>query len=441
MKMYDSYKDSGVEWIDQIPSDWAVLKNKYFTKAAKEPSQTGEEDLLSVSEYSGVVPRKTIRIGEDHITRSDSLVGYLVVKKGQLVSNIMLMWKRGLGVSDFNGIVSPAYSVFDFTQGNPRYFHYLYRTDMYISEFRRNSTGVIESRLRLYDDSFGAIHSHFPPIETQNEIVHFLNAKTSLIDSLIEKTQRKIELLREKRTSIINEAVTKGLNSNIEMKDSGIKWIGKIPSHWLCNPMKYITEGNKDSIRTGPFGSSLKSDEFKEEGIRVYNQRSVYDEDFSKSQLFVSQEKYEELKGFEVIPQDVLVTSRGTIGRMTVVPDNGEIGVLHPCLIRLRLNREIISDRFLWYYMNQSSLFLTSVSFESNSTTIEVIYSKTLSNIKFPLPPLSEQQKIVEYLENNIQKLDKNLSIEKERANLLKEYRQSLISSVVTGKIKVTEDA
>ena len=409
MKMYDSYKDSGVEWIDQIPSDWAVLKNKYFTKAAKEPSQTGEEDLLSVSEYSGVVPRKTIRIGEDHITRSDSLVGYLVVKKGQLVSNIMLMWKRGLGVSDFNGIVSPAYSVFDFTQGNPRYFHYLYRTDMYISEFRRNSTGVIESRLRLYDDSFGAIHSHFPPIETQNEIVHFLNAKTSLIDSLIEKTQRKIELLKEKRTSLINEAVTKGLNPDVEMKDSGVEWIGEIPNHWASSPLKRLARiGN---------GRDYKHIEVERGGYPVYGTGGV----FSRCSEYLH------------TGPSVLLGRKGTIDNPLFVK---EPFWTSDTIYFTVIDESKIMPSLLFRLVHQIPFDLFSYG-----SAIPSMTKSDYEEMKFPLPPLSEQYLIVEYLDGQTQKIDKSIAIEEERIKLLKEYRQSLISSVVTGKIKVTEDA
>jgi type I restriction enzyme M protein len=201
-------KDSGVDWIGEIPENWSLVKTKYFTKSEKNKSEYGEEELLSVSEYHGVIPRRNIREGEEHLSRSESLEGYLKVKKDQLVSNIMLMWKRGLGVSDFEGIVSPSYSVFSFINSFPKYFHYLFRTDQYVSEFRRNSTGVIESRLRLYDDSFGSIKSHFPPNEEQVKIVEFLDNKTELIDKQISIEERRIELMKEYRKSLISEVVT-----------------------------------------------------------------------------------------------------------------------------------------------------------------------------------------------------------------------------------------
>jgi type I restriction enzyme S subunit len=217
MNTYPSYKDSGVEWIGEIPNGWNIVKTKYMTSPRKELSDSGKEELLSVSEYLGVIPRSVIRKGKGSLSRSESLIGYLKVYKGDLVNNIMLMWKKGLGVSQYDGIVSPAYSVFYFIESVPSYYHYLYRTDRYITEFRKNSTGVIMSRLRLYDDDFGDIPSVKPPLQEQQQISDYLDYKTSKIDTLIEKTQQKIELLKEQRTSLINTTVTKGLNPNGEL--------------------------------------------------------------------------------------------------------------------------------------------------------------------------------------------------------------------------------
>ena len=447
MERYDSYKDSGVEWIGEIPSHWSKIKLKNTVDPNRKITygivQPGKEDptgtlmirgkdysngWVDVSEVFRVSPKIELPYSRSRVKSGD--IVYTIVGG---VGNVEVVPKEyeGSNLTQTTGRISVKDGI------NSKWVYHSLQSELNPVQIKLSQVGSVIPGISL--DTLKNFIVLLPPLSEQQQIVSFLDTKTSLIDSLIEKTQRKIELLKEKRTSLINEVVTKGLNPNVEMKDSGVEWIGEIPSGWLCIPIKYVTEGNKDSIRTGPFGSSLKSDEFKDEGIRVYNQRSVYDEDFSKSNLFVSEEKYQELKSFDVIPKDVLITSRGTIGRMTVVPDDGEIGVLHPCLIRLRLNREIISDRFLWFYMNQSSLFLNSVLFESNSTTIEVIYSESLSNVRFPLPPLSEQQQIVEYLDEQTQKIDNTISIEEKRIELLKEYRQSLISEVVTGKRKVVE--
>ena len=143
-------------------------------------------------------------------------------------------------------------------------------------------------------------------------------------------------------------------------KDSGVEWIGKISSGWALIPIKYILENNKESIRTGPFGSQLKSNDMVDKGIKIYNQRTVYDEDFTKGEIYVTPEKYNTMKGFTIHNGDILISSRGTIGKMAIVPDNAEMGILHPCLIRLRINTNYLSKRYLWWYMNQSSLFCES---------------------------------------------------------------------------------
>ncbi len=296
--------------------------------------------------------------------------------------------------------------------------------------------------------TIGGISRDFPrnvnvPILSMTEqvqIANFLDRKTKQIDELVRIKQRQTELLQEQRTALINQTVTKGLDPNVEMKPSGVEWIGEIPEHWKTIPIKHMLQTGKDSIRVGPFGSSLKSHEFQDKGIRVYNQQSVYNEDFSKSDIFISEEKFNELKSFIVQPKDVLITSRGTIGKMTIVPENGEIGVLHPCLIRLRLNENKLIPKFLWWYVNHSSFFIESVRIKSNSTTIDVIYSDTLSGVKIPIPPMKEQLDILEFLNVKIPSIDTAISNEQRKIQLLKEYRQSLISEAVTGKIDVRNE-
>ena len=427
MNRYDSYKDSGVEWIGRIPSHWKLMSNKYFTQSQKNKSETGEEELLSVSEYHGVIPRRNIREGEEHLTRSESLEGYLKVKKGELVSNIMLMWKRGLGVSEFEGIVSPSYSVFSFQNSYPKYFHYLFRTDQYVSEFRRNSTGVIESRLRLYDDKFGSLKSHFPPLSEQQKIVTFLDTKTSLIDSLIEKTQRKIELLKEKRTSLVNEVVTKGLNPNVKMKDSGVEWIGEIPSHWDRLPLKnfgqvtlgkMLTSEDKGGYHLKPY---LRSQNIQTERVNTSDIKEMW---FSETEL----EKLRLEKG------DLLFNEGGDVGRTCIW-----LNEIDECYIQNSVNRVRFGNDDERYYLHLSILYHSVGYYDSlvNRVSIPHLTKEKLESVIFLRPPLEEQQQIVGYLDEQTQKIDKTISIEEKRIELLKEYRQSLISEVVTGKRKV----
>lgn len=430
------------EWYDSTPADWSIQRMKNIMYPRGERSVNGEEELLSVTIHEGVIKRAEYMDEDEGTSRADSLEGYKVVSPTNLVNNIMKMSFRCLGVSAHEGIVSPAYSVFELNQSkvDPSYINFLLRIDRYVTEYRKLSKGIQESRMRLYDDYFLAMKVIVPPLDEQKLIARYLEKKTNQIDSLINKFDEKIELLKEQRISLINHYVTKGLDPNVEMKDSGVEWIGEIPKHWDFLPIKRILEDSKESMRTGPFGSELKSSDFVSNGYRVYNQRTVYDHEYFQNDIFIDEDKFKKLNTFQVQVGDLLVTTRGTIGRLSIVPEDVEPGVIHPCLIRFRTNDELIEKNYLVKYFNESSLFITNVLYESNSTTIEVIYSETLRNIHLPTPPLEEQRLILDFINEKLKRTDCLIQKENRRIMLLKEYRQSLISSVVTGKVRVTEE-
>lgn len=240
--MQRAMKDSGIEWIGEIPECWEVLRMKQLFLEVNERCEDGESyTLLSVSEYYGVAPRSE-RVGEDDmLTHAETLDGYKICKENDLVMNIMLAWKRALGVSKYLGIVSPSYSVYRGRQSLcANYFHYLFRTDMYANLFKQYSTGIIDSRLRLYPDKFLALKCQVPPIDTQHRIADYLDRKCGQIDAIIARQQEVIEKLKAYKRSVITEAVTKGLNPNVPMKDSGIEWIGKIPADWDIIQVRYL---------------------------------------------------------------------------------------------------------------------------------------------------------------------------------------------------------
>lgn len=247
MERYSEYKDSGVKWLGEIPSHWELLKSKYLWKETFENSTSGKEDLLSVSQYTGVTKSKAD-------SRSESLIGYKIVHKDDLVINIMLAWLGGLGVSNDEGVVSPAYCTYKLIRDyNPKFLHYLYKTPMYLAEFARHSTGVVPSRWRMYTDDFGQVVSLLPPVGEQDAIVRYLDAATSKIDKAIAMQQKMIDLLNERKQIIIQNAVTKGLDENVEMKDSNCKFLGKIPSTWeVCKTLYVLSMPITDGPHTTP---------------------------------------------------------------------------------------------------------------------------------------------------------------------------------------------
>jgi type I restriction enzyme S subunit len=203
-----SLKPSPIAFVTEIPSHWEIRRIKSLFEERIEYSYTGNEDLLSVSEYYGIAKRADI-IDNENISRSDSLEGYKRCYIGDIVSNIMLAWKGSLGMTNYNGIVSPAYGVYKpICKLNSRYYHYLFRTELYKAIFKNHSRGIIDSRLRLYTPNFLALKTFYPPLSEQNEIAAYLDERCAKIDAILEKINTEVERLKELKRSLINEVVT-----------------------------------------------------------------------------------------------------------------------------------------------------------------------------------------------------------------------------------------
>ena len=202
-------KDSGIEWIGEVPEHWEVKRMKDIFFERKELSLTGEEDLLSVSEFYGVARRKDkMNSDEEFESRADSLVGYKICKAHDLVINIMLAWKTGLGISDNDGIVSPAYAVYEGRNIASHFYHYLLRSGMYVKEFKRHSKGIIDSRLRLYNDRFNNISAIYPPLPEQRSIATYLDDKCAKIDTIVSNLDKQISRYGDLKRSLIDEVIT-----------------------------------------------------------------------------------------------------------------------------------------------------------------------------------------------------------------------------------------
>jgi len=227
------------QWLPRLPDAWAIVPARALLRQRHERSETGDEELLSVSEYTGIQPKADVVDEGQFLSRAESLVGYRRCSPGDLVMNIMLAWKRGLGVSEHAGIVSPSYAVFAFlARQHPRYYHYLFRTDLYASIFGKHSTGIISSRWRLYPETFMALPVINPPLEDQIGIAAFLDKEMSESDAIVKKYEQLIKLLDEKRAVLVTTAVSKGLDESAPTKDSGLRHIGFVPKHWDVGPVK-----------------------------------------------------------------------------------------------------------------------------------------------------------------------------------------------------------
>ena len=408
MERYSEYKDSGAQWLGKIPKHWDVIKAKYLWNEVFSFSENGSENLLSVSQYDGVTQAK-------NESRSESLKGYKKVAKDNLVINIMLAWMGGLGVSEYNGIVSPAYCVYRLKKAaNPKFMHYLYKTPMYLAEFARHSTGVIPSRWRMYTDDFGQVLTLVPPIDEQDKIVSYLDKVTSKIDEAIAQQRKMICLLDERKRIIINNAVTKGLNPYAPMKDSGVKWMGEIPEHWELKQYRHLFH-NLDYLRK-PITADLRS-----------RNNPMYD-------YYGASGIIDKIDHFNIEDKVLLIAEDGANLLLRNLP------LIYKAEGRFWVNNHAhilkpIKDDydFLAYVMESAdyTLYITGSAQPKLSQA-------NLNAVKLPIPPLHEQLKIVEHIKAKTEGIDFSIYNAKRMLALLQERKQIIINDVVTGKVKVS---
>ncbi len=422
MQRYDTYKSSGVKWLGEIPSHWEVIKSKYLWKESFSISENGNEELLSVSQYDGITPAK----GD---SRSESLEGYKIVSENDLVINIMLAWMGGLGVSKYDGIVSPAYCVYKLTKdSNPKYLHYLYKTPLYLAEFARHSSGVIPSRWRMYTDDFGQVVSLLPPRKEQDAIVGYLDEKMAKIDAAIAQQQKMIEFLNERKQIIINRAVTKGLNPNAKMKDSGVEWIGEVPEGWEMRRLKRLLKAN---LMYGANESAESEDESYPRYIRItdIDEDGKLRPDTFRSLPPAKAEPYLLKKG------DLLFARSGATAGKTYLFNEDIKACFAGYLIKASLKEPLLPE-YLNYY-TKSGIYDNWKKSIFIQATIPNIGAEKYANLQITLPSIKEQKDIVKHLDVETGKINQVVRNCKNQISLLQERKQIIINEVVTGKVKV----
>ena len=434
MNRYESYKNSEIDWVGEIPSHWETAKPKHKLKRVTRPID--DEDEVVTCFRDGVVTlRKNRR--EDGFTNSIKEHGYQQIRPGDLVVHEMDGFEGAIGISDSKGKSTPVYTVVEPDHRvDLRYITYLLR--------EMSKTGKIESlarsiRERTTDfrwNMWSVIHFPFPPIEEQKLISRYLDKKTEQIDQLVEKIQKKIELLKEQRTSLINQCVTKGLDPNVEMKDSGVEWIGEIPKHWEITKIKYLSK----MISKGTTPSTIGEDTIDDGEIRYLKSENIVDGMVVESPHFsISTETDELIKRSRLEANDVLVVIAGAmVGKSAICFEKFLPANTNQAVSFIRVKSDIYSTLI---HKWMSSLYVKITIQQTSVVSAQPNLSmENLGNIFIPLPPENEWSMIDKHIEKILSKFDEMTDKENSRISLFSEYRQSLISSVVTGKVRVTED-
>lgn len=427
MKAYPTYKDSGVQWLGNIPTHWKILKLRNLLHRT---TQKGRPDLplLSVVREQGVILRDIESKEENHNYIPADLSNYKVLRDGQFVINKMKAWQGSYSVSSLTGIVSPAYFIYDvdYTDLIPQFFNAAIRSRAYIGFFNQASDGVRIGQWDLDEAQMRNIPLFVPSIEEQNAIVAYLDKKCAEIEELISRRQSIIERLRELKQSIIAEAVTKGLHPDVPMKESGIDWIPDIPVHWkvvrLRNLLHKTTEKGRPDLPllsvVRELGVILRDVESKEE-----NHNYIPDDLSNYKVLRESQFVINKMKAWQGSYSVSSLT--GIVSPAYFIYDVDYSG-----LTSQFFNTAIRSKAYIGFF-NQASDGVRVGQWDLDEAQMR--------NIPLFVPTLEEQNAIVAYLDKKCAEIDELVARQEQIIEKLKELKTSTIAHVVTGKVDVRD--
>lgn len=423
LQRYESYKDSGVEWLGEIPEHWEL---KRFKHIFKEKKITHNVELNCGSISFGKVVYK-----DDEKIPVSTKKSYQVLNKGEFLINPLNLnydlKSLRIGLSDKDVVVSSGYIIVqNTTEISKNYYKWLLHI-FDVAFMKTLGSGV---RQTLSFTHIANSELVFPPLSEQTKIAQFLDDKTTKIEDAIAIKEQQINLLKERKQILIHKAVTRGLDDSVTLKDSGVEWIGEIPDHWEVCYFKRVL----DSIKDGTHGTYQRV----MEGRVLLSAKNVHSNEIkiSGEESLISEKDYQEItkNGFPK-KGDLLVTCVGTIGRAFVY-DRDEPIAFQRSVAFLRINKSKAIPEFFKFYI-ESSLYQFALKQLTKTSAQGGVYMGDIMNSTIIFPPLSEQKEISEYIKTASQKIETAIVLKQQEIAKLKEYKSSLINGVVTGKVKV----
>lgn len=428
---YPEYKATSHDWLGNIPVSWSVNKFRHlFAESSEKIESEVYGEMLSVSGYRGIEIKEYS--DENQKRTEENLVGYRIVHDGQLVVNTMWLNYAGLGISNLEGHVSPAYRAYWVNPSLHKPFvHYLMRSSVYVLGYTKYLTGVRPNSLQMGKDDLMSFPIVIPSLNEQKIIASFLDEETSKINKLIEEQEKLISLLKEKRQAIISQTVTKGLNSEAKMKNSGIDWIGSIPENWTLIPFRYCVDYSE--------GPGIMAVDFQMSGVPLIRisgvgERWVKLDGCNYLDPEVVAKKWAH---FSLKSRDLLISASASMGTVSEVNEETAGAIPYTGLIRLRPKTKNITRDFIRAFV-VSSMFSKQIDELKTGATIQHFGPTHLSQIKMVLPSILEQEKITSYLDKATKEYDDLITETQNSLRLLDERRSALISEAVTGKINVS---
>lgn len=446
-KGYPEYKDSGVEWIGEVPRHWFVKRIKWFSNVKRGASPRPIDDPIYFDdngEYSWV-RIADVSASKRYLTRTtqtlSELGSSLSVKRepGDFFLSIAGTVGKPI-ITKIKCCIHDGFVWFPDLKINAEFLYYIFETGLpYLG------LGKLGTQLNLNTETVGNISIPFPGEAELEILVNYLDHRTTQIDDLIRKKERLIQLLEEERTAIINQAVTKGLppeerlkaglDPDVTMKDSGIEWLGKIPEHWEVSKVKHFTEKVGSGIT--PRGGA---EVYKKSGIPLLRSQNIYSDHLKLDNVaFITTEIHKSMKNSRAVRGDVLLNiTGGSIGRCFYLSNEFEEANVNQHVCILRPNDKILT-RYLHFLlssdMGQIQIYLCQLGGNREALNFE-----QLKNFSFSVPPIEEQERIIEYVDMTKSNIERSIGNTLKEIQLLKEYKTALISEVVTGKIDVRDE-
>ena len=433
MEGYVEYRDSGIPWIGNVPSHWEIVRLQTQLDEVNEkndPVQTTQ--ILSLTNKLGVIPYE--EKGNQGNKSKEDLSTYKIAYPDCIVANSMNILIGSVGLSKYHGCVSPVYYVFRAKNAaNIDYLNYLFSLPSFQRELRKYANGILEIRLRVSSSNILKRKIALPPVDEQREIVEYLKSKIERIDSVIAEAKASIEEYKVWKASIIYEAVTKGLDPNAEMKDSGVEWIGMMPTTWSACALKHLTT-KIGSGKTPSGGAEV----YTTEGVMFLRSQNVYNTGLELDSVsFISEEIDETMANTRVQYQDVLLNiTGGSIGRCCLYDLEGVPANVNQHVCILRADKTKLLPQFLRYFWNSSSGPMVVAQHQTGGNRQGLNFEQ-IGSTKIPCCSIEEQAQIVSFLDNRCQCIDMLVNEKESLISDLEAYKKALIFEVVTGKRRV----
>lgn len=421
-KPYPAYRDSGLPWIEKIPEHWDVLPN-FAVFAERTERGFAALEMLSVTIDQGIIRQADLlKNSSKKDSSNEDKSQYKRVAVGDIAYNKMRMWQGAVGVSECEGIVSPAYIVLTPREDiNTRYFHYLLRTPDYTAYSRAYSYGICDDQLSLRFEDFKRMYSPVPPRREQDYITRILDCKLAEIDQFIAGKRRLIELLNEQKSVIINHAVAKGMTPTVKMKPSGIEWLGEIPEHWEVRRARFLFREVNERSATGHETHLSMSQKY---GL-VESSRVV---------LLTLQSA--SFAGFKICRENDLVLNRlkahlGVFARASMT------GLVSPDYTVLRPEAGVVTSYYERLFRHPAYIGALTKAAKGIVVGFWRLYTPEFYDLRLPVPPASEQKMIMSETATETADITSAIARAEREIEIVNEYRTALISDVVTGKIDV----